>query len=207
MREIIIVLGLPDRPMEVTVPKDLGITTIARHNADFPLPVAFPPQAMTNVLAEWLAAKGVKQVANHDLKPEMSVQYVADKVASVVESKEFDFVMCNFAPLDMASSFPLLVHGPTFLDAAVGTLYSACRAAGYVLLVTADHGNAEQMRNAETGAPHTAHTCNPVAFIFAGPVAEGYALVQDEEWKKKDGDDEEDEEEGHCAMSRRRCWI
>ncbi|KAJ6583288.1 alkaline-phosphatase-like protein [Mycena sp. CBHHK59/15] len=54
-------------------------------------------------------------------------------------------------------------------DAAVGTVYAVCQAAGYMLLVTADHGNAEQMRDAEMGAPHTAHACNPVPFILAGP--------------------------------------
>ncbi|KAJ7675800.1 putative 2,3-bisphosphoglycerate-independent phosphoglycerate mutase, partial [Mycena polygramma] len=139
------------------------------------------------------------KVATYDLKPEMSVQDVADKVASVVESKEFDFVMCNFAPPDMVGhtgQFDAAVKAITATDVAVGTVYAACRAAGYVLLITADHGNAEQMRNAETGAPHTAHTCNPVPFILAGPEAEGYALVQDEERKKKDGEDGEDEEEG-----------
>lgn len=83
MREIASVFGLPDKPMEVDVPKNLvrlhyslefyttsrltsdaigqHITTMSRYNAEFPFPVAFPPQAMTNVLAEWLAKKGVKQ--------------------------------------------------------------------------------------------------------------------------------------------------
>ncbi|KAJ7036768.1 phosphoglycerate mutase [Mycena alexandri] len=228
MRELVTVMGLPDRPMEVTVPKDLGITTMSRYNADFPFPVAFPPQAMTNVLAEWLSKKGIKQahiaetekyahvtfffnggvekqfeheerfmipspkVATYDLKPEMSVQDVADKVASVVESKEYDFVMCNFAPPDMVGhtgNFDAAVSAITHTDAAVGTVYAACKAAGYVLLITADHGNAEQMRNAETGAPHTAHTCNPVPFILAGPESAGYALVPDDVKA-------EDEEEG-----------
>lgn len=61
----------------------------------------------------------------------------------------------------------------TATDAAVGTIYKACQEAGYVLLVTADHGNAEQMLNAETGAPHTAHTTNPVPFIIAGHKGKG----------------------------------
>ncbi|KAJ7831035.1 BPG-independent [Mycena olivaceomarginata] len=179
MRELVSVFGLPDKPMEVDVPKDLHITTMSRYNSEFPFSVAFPPQGMTNVLAEWLAAKGVKQahiaggntrhvtfffnggveaqfdheerhmipspkVATYDLQPGMSVQAVADKVAEVVEKGDHEFVMCNFAPPDMAI---------TATDAAVGTVYAACQRAGYVLLVTADHGNAEQMRNAETGAP------------------------------------------------------
>ncbi|KAJ7433664.1 alkaline-phosphatase-like protein [Mycena latifolia] len=86
-------------------------------------------------------------------------------------------------------NFDAAVSAITHTDAAVGTVYDACQAAGYVLLVTADHGNAEQMRNADTGAPHTAHTCNPVPFILAGPASEGYALVPDDERA-------EDEEEG-----------
>jgi 2,3-bisphosphoglycerate-independent phosphoglycerate mutase len=82
-------------------------------------------------------------------------------------------------------SFDAAVKAITATDAAVGTVYAACQRAGYVLLVTADHGNAEQMRNAETGAPHTAHTCNPVPFILAGDKAKSkYKL-------KEDGTDEE----------------
>ncbi|KAJ7613188.1 hypothetical protein FB45DRAFT_1036711 [Roridomyces roridus] len=58
MREISAVFGLPDKPMEVTIPKNVHITTMSRYNSEYPFAVAFPPQAMTNVLAEWLAAKG-----------------------------------------------------------------------------------------------------------------------------------------------------
>ncbi|KAG8692315.1 hypothetical protein FRC09_011311, partial [Ceratobasidium sp. 395] len=61
MREIVSVFGLDDKPMEVVVPKNLHITTMSRYNSEFPFNIAFPPQAMTNVLAEWLAKKGLKQ--------------------------------------------------------------------------------------------------------------------------------------------------
>ena len=80
MREIVTVIGLPDKPVEVEVPTDLvrlshwchpgscprltisqHITTMSRYNAEFPFPVAFPPQPMTNVLAEWLGKHGIKQ--------------------------------------------------------------------------------------------------------------------------------------------------
>ncbi|KAJ7358395.1 cofactor-independent phosphoglycerate mutase [Mycena albidolilacea] len=232
MREIVSVFGLPDKPMEVDVPKDLHITTMSRYNTEFTFPIAFPPQGMTNVLAEWLATKGVKQahiaetekyahvtfffnggveaqfdheerhmipspkVATYDLQPGMSVQAVADKVAEVVEKGDHEFVMCNFAPPDMVGhtgAFDAAVQAITATDAAVGTVYAACQRAGYVLLVTADHGNAEQMRNAETGAPHTAHTCNPVPFILAGDKAkQKYSLKPDE-------DLEGEEEQGALA--------
>ncbi len=61
IRELISVLGLPDKPMEVTIPENLHITTMTRYNAAFPFPIAFPPASMDNVLAEWLGKKGLKQ--------------------------------------------------------------------------------------------------------------------------------------------------
>ncbi|KAA1477986.1 cofactor-independent phosphoglycerate mutase [Dentipellis sp. KUC8613] len=225
MREIATVFGLPDKPMEVEVPKDLHITTMSRYNAEFPFNVAFPPQAMTNVLAEWLSKKGIKQahiaetekyahvtfffnggvekqfadeerhmipspkVATYDKDPKMSVQGVADKVAEVVKAKTHEFVMCNFAPPDMVGHtgvYDAAVEAVSRTDAAVGTVYKACQEAGYILLITADHGNAEQMLNPETGNPHTAHTTNPVPFIMTGDPAKFKFTVD-----KKDGEEEE----------------
>ena len=66
---------------------------------------------------------------------------------------------------------------------AVGTIYDACEKAGYVLMITADHGNAEQMISLETGAPHTAHTTNKVPFILTG---KGHEFITDDE-DGKDG--------------------
>jgi 2,3-bisphosphoglycerate-independent phosphoglycerate mutase len=129
------------------------------------------------------------KVPTYDKQPEMSVQSVADKVAEVVKAKEYEFVMCNFAPPDMVRRFPVAlrlgfdflnqvghtgvyeaaVKAITATDAAVGTVASACVEAGYVLLITADHGNAEQMLNPDTGDPHTAHTTNPVPLIVKTP--------------------------------------
>ncbi|KAI0931048.1 hypothetical protein AcW1_001457 [Taiwanofungus camphoratus] len=225
MREIVTVFGLPDKPMEVDVPKNLHITTMSRYNAEFPFPIAFPPQAMTNVLAEWLSKQGVKQahiaetekyahvtfffnggvekqfaaeerhmipspkVATYDKQPKMSVQSVADKVAEVVKKGEHEFVMCNFAPPDMVGHtgvYDAAVEAISHTDAAVGTVYKACQEAGYILLITADHGNAEQMINPETGAPHTAHTTNPVPFIMTGDPKKFQFTVD-----KKDGEEDE----------------
>ncbi|KAF8519188.1 cofactor-independent phosphoglycerate mutase [Gautieria morchelliformis] len=212
MREIVSLFGLPERPIELSIPEDIHISTMSRYKSEFPFPVAFPPQAMTNVLAEWLSKEGIKQahlaetekyahvtfffnggvekqyegeerhmipspkVATYDQQPEMSAQGVADQVAEVVKTGKFEFVMCNFAPPDMVGHtgiYDAAVKAITATDVAVGTIYKACQEAGYVLLVTADHGNAEQMINAETGAPHTAHTTNPVPFIIAGPKGKG----------------------------------
>ncbi|RXK38712.1 2,3-bisphosphoglycerate-independent phosphoglycerate mutase [Tremella mesenterica] len=207
MRELTTVLGLPDKPMEVTVPEGLHITTMTRYNPDFTFPVAFPPHSMANVLAEWLGKQGVKQchiaetekyahvtfffnggvektfpleerhmipspkVATYDKQPEMSVQGVADKVAEVVKTGEYEFVMCNFAPPDMVGHtgvYEAAVEAIGATDKAVKTVYDACEEAGYVLCITADHGNAEQMLDPETGNPHTAHTTNHVPFIVTG---------------------------------------
>jgi len=74
-------------------------------------------------------------------------------------------------------------------DEAVGTVYKACEEAGYILFITSDHGNAEQMLNPETGAPHTAHTTNPVPFIMTGN-PEKFQFVED---KKGEGDQESEE--------------
>jgi len=219
MREIATVLGKLDDVVDTEIPKDLNITSMSRYNAEFPFSVAYPPQRMTDVLAEWLSKKGVKQahiaetekyahvtfffnggvekrfeneerhlvaspkVATYDLQPEMSAQEVADKVAEVVKAKEQEFIMCNFAPPDMVGHTGILdaaIKAITATDKAVGTVYEACKEAGYILLITADHGNAEQMINKETRNPHTAHTTNPVPFIMTGDPKK-YSFAEDKE--------------------------
>jgi len=209
---------------------------MSRYNAEFPFPVAFPPQAMTDVLAEWLAKHDVKQahiaetekyahvtfffnggvekqfeneerhlipspkVATYDKEPKMSVHGVAAKVVEVLEKGEHEFVMCNFAPPDMVGHtgiYDAAVTAISETDIAVGKVYKAAEAAGYILLVTADHGNAEQMRNAETGAPHTAHTTNPVPFIMTGNPKE-ITLAQD---KVKVVGEEGEEEGALCDVA------
>jgi 2,3-bisphosphoglycerate-independent phosphoglycerate mutase len=87
------------------------------------------------------------------------------------------------------------VKAITATDAAVGTVAEAASESGYVLLITADHGNAEQMINPETGAPHTAHTTNPVPFIVKPPKAskETYRFMSNEEAGKGEKKGETDE--------------
>lgn len=75
----------------------------------------------------------------------------------------------------------------THTDAAVGTIYKACQETGYTLLITADHGNAEQMINLDTGAPHTAHTTNKVPFIIAGPKDAKHTFTDDKDSKEGEG--------------------
>jgi 2,3-bisphosphoglycerate-independent phosphoglycerate mutase len=85
--------------------------------------------------------------------------------------------------------FDAAVEAITHTDAAVGTIYKACQDAGYILLITADHGNAEQMINLDTGAPHTAHTTNKVPFIIAGPKKNAKIMFTDDK-DRKEGEEE-----------------
>lgn len=106
------------------------------------------------------------KVATYDLMPEMSVAEVADKVIEQIEAKKHPFVMCNFAPPDMVGhtgQYEPAVKAVEATDQAIGRIFDACQHNGYVLLVTADHGNAEKMI-AEDGSKHTAHTCYKVPF-------------------------------------------
>ena len=108
------------------------------------------------------------KVATYDLKPEMSAIEVAERVAQVVESLKYEFVMCNFAPPDMVGhtgKYDAAIKGVEATDKGIGIIYEACKRAGYTLFVTADHGNAEKMYG-DNNQPHTAHTCNPVPFIM-----------------------------------------
>lgn len=108
------------------------------------------------------------KVATYDSKPEMSVSEVADAVVEAVQSDRFGFVMCNFAPPDMVGHTGALqptVEACTATDLAVAKVKEACERAGYILVITADHGNAEDMlETAEDGTqiPKTAHSTYPV---------------------------------------------
>lgn len=110
------------------------------------------------------------KVATYDLKPEMSVQGVADKVAEHLDENKYDCVILNFAPPDMVGhtgKYEPAVHAIEATDAAIGTVYESCKKNGYTLFVTADHGNAEKMLSDDYKTPHTAHTCSPVPFVMA----------------------------------------
>ncbi|KAJ3739659.1 BPG-independent [Lentinula detonsa] len=207
MREISTILGSLDPSLSIPVPKDLHITTMSQYNPTFPFPTAFPPQSMSNVLAETLSSQSIHQshiaetekyahvtfffnggierafpnehrylipspkTPTYDHEPRMSVGLVADKVAQLIHEGESEFIMCNFAPPDMVGHtgvFDAAVEAVRGTDEAVGVVWEACREKGYVLVVTADHGNVEQMRDLETGEAYTAHTTNRVPFIVAG---------------------------------------
>jgi 2,3-bisphosphoglycerate-independent phosphoglycerate mutase len=118
------------------------------------------------------------KVATYDLQPEMSAAEVTEKAVAAIRSGAFDLIVLNFANADMVGhtgSLAAATKAVEAVDAGLGRIAAAIAEAGGALLVTADHGNAEQMRDPATGGPHTAHTLNPVpVLLLGGP--EGAAL-------------------------------
>ena len=108
-------------------------------------------------------------VATYDLQPEMSAPEVSEKLNAAIKSDKYDVIIINFANPDMVGHtgvIPAAVKAIETVDKCVGTAVEAVKSVDGVLFICADHGNAEQMVNYETGAPHTAHTTNPVPFIL-----------------------------------------
>ena len=111
------------------------------------------------------------KVATYDLQPEMSCPEVTARLVEAIESGRFDVIVCNYANPDMvghSGDLQAAIKAVEVVDAAVGRVVEATRARGGELLVTADHGNVEMMRDPNTGQPHTAHTVGPVGLIYVG---------------------------------------
>ncbi len=109
------------------------------------------------------------KVATYDLKPEMSAPEVTDKLVDAIGSGRFDFILVNYANGDMVGhtgDLDAAVKAVEAVDACLGRLAEAVTKAGGTLLITADHGNAEQMFDADGNQPHTAHTTNLVPLIL-----------------------------------------
>jgi 2,3-bisphosphoglycerate-independent phosphoglycerate mutase len=109
-----------------------------------------------------------KEVATYDEKPEMSAVSVATAVVDAIEKQVYDFILVNFANPDMVGHTGILdaaVRAVEAVDQSVEAVTAAAMAMGGAVLITSDHGNCELMRDPATGAPHTAHTTNPVPFI------------------------------------------
>jgi 2,3-bisphosphoglycerate-independent phosphoglycerate mutase len=111
------------------------------------------------------------KVATYDLQPEMSAPELTDKVVAAIDSKKYDLIVLNFANPDMVGhtgSLPAAIKAVETVDAGLGRIAAAVAKQGGALLVTADHGNCELMRDPATGGPHTAHTTNPVPVLLQG---------------------------------------
>jgi 2,3-bisphosphoglycerate-independent phosphoglycerate mutase len=111
------------------------------------------------------------QVATYDLQPEMNSELLTDKLVNAIESKEYDFIVVNYPNGDMVGHtgvFDAAVKACEAVDHCIGRIVTALEKADGECLITADHGNAEKMANVETGQAHTAHTSEPVPFIYVG---------------------------------------
>jgi 2,3-bisphosphoglycerate-independent phosphoglycerate mutase len=122
------------------------------------------------------------KVATYDLQPEMSAREVTDRLVEAIRSRSYDAIICNYANGDMVGhtgNLAAAIRAIEVLDECIGRIVEAMRASGGELLITADHGNAETMRDPESRQPHTAHTLNLVPLLYVGRkarIASGGAL-------------------------------
>jgi 2,3-bisphosphoglycerate-independent phosphoglycerate mutase len=189
------------------VPQLAEFVMLTQYAASIPTPSAYRPQALTNVLGEYLANHGKTQlriaetekyahvtfffsggreepfageerilipspnVATYDLQPQMSAPEVTDNIVEAIENQRYDVIIANYANGDMVGHtgvFTAAVAAVECLDSCVGRIVAALDKVGGEALITADHGNVEQMADQSTGQAHTAHTCEPVPLIYVG---------------------------------------
>jgi 2,3-bisphosphoglycerate-independent phosphoglycerate mutase len=118
-----------------------------------------------------------RDVGTYDKKPEMSAPELARRFVADIESGEYGFAVLNFANPDMVGHsgvIPAVVSAVETVDACLGEVVEAVDRLGGVSLITADHGNAEQLLEADGTSPHTAHTTNPVPLVVTD---EGIAVA------------------------------
>ncbi len=111
------------------------------------------------------------KVATYDLQPEMSCPALTAKLVEDIRARRHDLIVCNIANPDMVGHTGVLaaaIAAVEAVDTAIGAIAAALREVGGAMLLTADHGNLEQMLDPETGQPHTAHTTGPVPLVYLG---------------------------------------
>ncbi len=109
------------------------------------------------------------KVRTYDLQPEMSSKEVTDHLVDAITGGKYDVIICNYANCDMVGHTGIVdaaIQAVEAVDASLQRIVEALQKAGGKLLLTADHGNIEQMVDKETGQPHTAHTTNPVPLVY-----------------------------------------
>jgi 2,3-bisphosphoglycerate-independent phosphoglycerate mutase len=122
------------------------------------------------------------KVATYDLMPEMSSVKVGENIEKAILDASFDVVIANFANADMVGHtgvLPAAIKAVEAVDAQLARIYKAVRERNAIWLLTADHGNCETMVDPITGEPHTAHTTNPVPFIYVAEEAKNFRLRTD----------------------------
>lgn len=193
----------------------IDFVCFSKYDETFPLPIAFPPLAHKNVLAEVFGNLCVRnfrlaetekyahvtyffnggiekefacerrllvpspRIATYDLEPAMSAFKVTDKVLRAIEEGDTDIFIINFANPDMVGHTGKLdktIEACQYVDTCLGRITKAVRTARGITLITADHGNAEQMIDYRTGQPHTAHTTNLVPFHLIDEASRGTQL-------------------------------
>lgn len=115
-----------------------------------------------------------QRVATYDLAPEMSAQGITDVLCRTIETREHDFLLCNYANADMVGHtgvLPAVIKAVETVDGCLARVLASADKAGCSVLITADHGNSEMMIDPVTGGVHTAHTTNPVPFVAVGAQA------------------------------------
>lgn len=120
-----------------------------------------------------------QKVPTYDLMPQMSAAGIADALVADIEARKHDVVICNFANADMVGhtgSLDAAIAAVETIDECLGRIFKALERVDGTAIITADHGNAEQMWDDELNAPHTAHTANPVPVILCHPRFAGAKL-------------------------------
>ncbi len=130
---------------------------------------------------ERLLIPSARDVATYDQRPEMKASEIADAAVERLEEGGFGFMLVNFANGDMVGHTGVLdaaIKACEAVDASVGRVVDAALKEGWAVIITSDHGNAEQMTDYETGEPYTAHTTNPVPFILVDEGSMGREIRQ-----------------------------
>jgi 2,3-bisphosphoglycerate-independent phosphoglycerate mutase len=199
VRQMTQALNFDDCPCDREVrPQNLHYVCLTQYNADFGLPIAFPPHTIAEtekyahvtyffsggreepaVGEERILVDSNKEVPTYDHEPAMRARSITDKLEEVLPKERFPLVVMNYANPDMVGHTGVLaatVRAVEVVDECLARVEKVVERAGGTLVITSDHGNAEQMWDEENRSPHTAHTSNPVPLVMMGPDMDRWRL-------------------------------